>query len=104
MFPKKDTLKPISTVLNQIAEEFHLEEKKEYFDALRGWDELAGPKLAAHTRPLFIKDRILHVEIDGSAWAQEIGFRKNAIVQGVNNRLGRPHVRDIRTTVKRKKK
>jgi len=98
---RNGNLKPISGVIEQIADELGLEEKRELNEATKRWDELVGPRAAKHTRPLFIDNRTLHVEVDGSAWAQEISFRKNSIIQGVNNRLGRPLVNELRTTVQR---
>lgn len=103
MEPNNGPLKSISKVISQLSKEFHIEEKKEYHEALRDWKELVGPRLADHTKPLYIENRVLHVGVEGSAWAQEVSFRKNAIIQGVNNRLGRPHVTEIRCKTLEKK-
>ncbi len=98
------TLKGLSGVIRQLGEEFHLEEKKEFFEALKDWESLVGPRAAAHTKPLYIENRTLYVAAEGSAWAQEISFMRNKIMRGINNRLGRPHVNEVKCKIEEKKK
>lgn len=36
------------------------------------WEEVAGPQLAAHTRPLRVRAGVLVVLVDDPAWASEV--------------------------------
>ena len=93
---RSEKLQSFSGLLNVLGGEFRLEELQEYYDALTDWEGLVGPRVASHTKPLYINERTLFVASEGSAWTQEISFRKNAIVRGVNNRLGRSLVKDVK--------
>ena len=89
-------MKKISTVLKLIRDKYRIDEKIELYSAVRDWEGIVGPELAGHTKPLCVQDRVLYIETEGAAWTQEISFRRKMIIDGVNGRLGRPHVREIR--------
>lgn len=94
---KRPQLKKFGSVLDYIKKVYGIDEKIELHEAVKDWQSIAGADLAKHSKPLFFQNRILYIGIEGSAWAQEISFRKRMIIDGVNNRIGRPHVKDIRT-------
>lgn len=47
------------------------------------WDAIAGPTLAAHSRPLSLNDRVLTVAVDGGAWATQLGFLSGQLLDRV---------------------
>lgn len=52
--------------------------------------------LAAHAKPLFLKNRTLTVTCTSSALAQEIRLRQSEIVEKINKKLGKSEVDRIR--------
>ena len=104
MEDRSEKLKGISDIVRILGDEFQIEDLKEFYEALHDWEGLVGKRLSAHTKPLFVENRILYVSTEGSAWSQEISFRRNAIIQGVNNRLGRPYIREVKCKAEEKKK
>lgn len=52
--------------------------------------------LAAHAKPLFLKNRTLTVTCTSSALAQEIRLRQSEIVEKINKKLGKAEVDRIR--------
>lgn len=93
---RSDKLQNLGGLMKGLGAELHLGEYQEFYDALSDWEGLVGPRVASRTKPLYIVDRVLFVACEGSAWSQEISFRKNAIIKGVNNRLGRALVKDVK--------
>ena len=55
-----------------------------------------GADLAAHAKPLFLKNRTLTVSCASSAIAQEIRLNQAAIVDKINEKLGKKEVDRIR--------
>ncbi|MFA6448444.1 MAG: DUF721 domain-containing protein [bacterium] len=104
MSDRSDKLQDLSRIVLRMGEDLQLGDLKEFYEALKDWEGLVGKKLAERSKPLYVENRILHIATDGSAWSQEISFRRNAIIQGVNNRLGRPYIREIKCTMADKKK
>ena len=93
-------LKSISKILDKVGAEIQLDRMNELSAAVSSWEQVVGPKVAAHTKPVMIEDRALIVEVEGAAWAQEIAFRKKAVIDGVNNSLGRSLLKEVRTRPK----
>lgn len=76
------------------------------------WAEIAGEVLAAHTEPVVMKKKVLHVLCDSPAWAQQVGLLSGAIgeqirkltrirVDGIEGRFGmvsrpKPRERTVR--------
>lgn len=60
------------------------------------WAEVAGPQIAAATRAMYVRDGILFVTAKSSTWAHELILRKAALLDGLNRRLGRGVISDIR--------
>ena len=52
------------------------------------WDELVGDVIGAHARPIRIVDGTLHIEVDDQAWASEMRWMSEALVERITERLG----------------
>lgn len=59
------------------------------------WPEVVGAAVAAHTRPLSIGRSTLWVATSSAAWAQNLTFERQRILEKLNPRLPSPLV-DIR--------
>ena len=64
--------------------------------AVREWPDAVGPQIARRTRAVRFEEGTLVVEIEGSAWLQELSMLKRDLLRQVNQRLGSQHVRDLR--------
>ncbi|MDQ1373660.1 MAG: hypothetical protein QOJ09_998 [Actinomycetota bacterium] len=38
------------------------------------WDDIVGPAVAAHARPVSLRDGILRVEVDEPGWATQLRY------------------------------
>lgn len=64
--------------------------------ALLVWAEVVGPQIAAVTEPDVVREGVLHVVARTSTWASELTFHKQSILKGINQRLGKGTLRDLR--------
>ena len=62
--------------------------------AVEAWPEIVGPRIARRTRAAGFHDGALRVEVEGSAWAYELGFLKRRFLKELQRRLG-SHVREL---------
>ncbi|HOO55547.1 MAG TPA: DUF721 domain-containing protein [bacterium] len=104
IYARKGQLKGISRVIEQIREQYRFDEKREYSEAVKDWENIVGPDLAKHTKPIKIENGSLVIGVEGSAWSQEISFMKNAILQKINTRLGRRFLKSVKTRILDEKK
>jgi predicted nucleic acid-binding Zn ribbon protein len=67
--------------------------------AITVWSEVVGAQVAEATRAENVRDGVLSVVARSSTWAFELTFHKEKILRGLNTRLGRGTLRDIRFRV-----
>jgi len=91
----------LSGALSRVIRGLGLEEGVSGWRAVREWPALVGPEIARRSRAVGFRDGVLHVEVEGSAWMQELGFLKRDLVRTIQQRLGSASVRDIRFVVPR---
>jgi predicted nucleic acid-binding Zn ribbon protein len=75
-------MKPLRSIVPRAIEDEVLRMAKAQ-SAMRRWDELVGPALAARSWPDRYERGVVWVAVQGSAWAQELRLRKDAILKGL---------------------
>ena len=92
------SVEAVGGVLGRVLEGLGLSREMTGWHAVEVWPTLVGPRIARRTRAVAFRDGTLHVEVEGSAWMQELGYLKKDLVQRINHKLGGEHVRDVRFT------
>jgi len=65
------------------------------------WKELVDRDTAAHSRPHKVVRDVLWLEVDNSAWMQQLQFQKVALLDALNDFLRVSYFTDIRFSVKK---
>ncbi len=60
--------------------------------ALRDWEQIVGPLLAARSHPDRFDQGTVWVSVTGSAWAQELRLLESDILAKIAQRTGDPHL------------
>jgi len=89
-------VRKIVSALDALRDDLGIDERLEIAAALEDWEDIAGARISPHVKPLRVKDRVLYVQCDGSAWMQEFNFIRGDVIRKINEKLGRPIVKDIR--------
>ena len=63
------------------------------------WEEIVGPQIAAHCRPLGIRGSVLELEVDSPVWSQQLQLRKPELLAKLAEHLGRDAPRELRFQV-----
>lgn len=94
-------MQSLGSILPALLKSMGLAEAAEGWRAVSDWAELAGPRLARHSRAVGFREGTLTVEVEGSAWMHELGFLRQELVCKVNQHLGSDVVRDVRLVLAR---
>lgn len=94
-------MEAIAGVLSRVLKRLGVSAELEGWRAVEEWPQLVGPRLARHTRAVGFREGTLRVEVEGSAWMQELGFLKRELIVRINQHLGSHLIRDIRLVVPR---
>ena len=96
------SVEAVGGVLGRVLESLGLSREMTGWRAVEAWPDLVGPRVARHARAVAFRDGTLHVEVEGSAWMQELGYLKRDLVRRINQQLGGEHVRDVRLALPRR--
>jgi predicted nucleic acid-binding Zn ribbon protein len=64
------------------------------------WATVAGERLAGHTRPVAVRDRVLVVAADDPAWATEARYRQAEVLSRIAERAGEGVVERVEIRVR----
>ncbi len=90
----KMSFKSLNHILSALEQQSRWQEQP-FQRLLKCWTETVGIAVAAHTRPLSMQRDVLWVATSSSAWAQNLTFERQRILQKLNPQLPSP-LADIR--------
>ncbi|UCE19048.1 MAG: DUF721 domain-containing protein [Gemmatimonadota bacterium] len=82
-------------VISELCHRWGIERKVKEYSALAQWSQIVGKKIAEKAKPIGIERGKLFVEVDSSAWRNELSFMKNEIKDKMNRAVGSPVIKDI---------
>ena len=91
----------LKAALERALRERGIEGELKGWDAVKEWPRVVGPRIASHSRAVRFQQGILEVEVDGSAWMQELSVLKRQLIRTLNRELGDAAVRELRYVVPR---
>jgi predicted nucleic acid-binding Zn ribbon protein len=65
-------------------------------EVLTQWDEICPNVIAKHATPIGFKDKKLSLEVNSSAWLNELTFFKEELIAALNERAGKKVIKEIR--------
>ena len=65
------------------------------------WEELAGPRVAAHARPVRVNKRVLYVEVDDPVWLAQLKYMKADIMGKIDRHVRAGIFSDLKFFLKR---
>ena len=86
----------IKSILDDLFRKRKLESKIKSYRVFDVWKDAVGPRIARHSQPKRIRDRILWVVVDNSIWIQQLTFLEGQIKEKLNQMIGSPMVEKIR--------
>jgi predicted nucleic acid-binding Zn ribbon protein len=63
------------------------------------WDELVGPEVAAHAKPLSLRAGTLAIEVDHPAWATQLRYLSKDVLSRIADAAGPDGVRELQIHV-----
>ncbi len=84
---KKSVPRSLPGLLSRVAQDQGWEKKLDMHSVFMNWENLAGETFATCSRPCKIVKNVLWVEVDNSAWMQQIQFEKVALLEKINSSL-----------------
>lgn len=75
----------ISDIIRKVIRERGLEKPIERGEVLALWPKIIGEKIAEHARAVALESGILFLEVDDSAWRNELSLLSGELVKKIND-------------------
>jgi len=92
---KPQQVVPLARLLEVVLANMDMRTRFREHLALLAWPQIAGKLVSAHARAEVVRDGVLLVATDTSAWAQELHLRRHELLARVAEQIGEGVIRDI---------
>jgi predicted nucleic acid-binding Zn ribbon protein len=93
--PAEREIRAISASLERVARRLGAPPARVLTAVFSGWEQLVGPDIAAHARPTSLRDGVLVVVVDQSAWAAQLRFMASDLLTRIRAEANAPEVTKI---------
>jgi predicted nucleic acid-binding Zn ribbon protein len=90
---------PLKSTLGRILRNHNIKDLEEV-KIFSAWNDIAGERMATHTRPTNISNRILFVEVDDPLWLSQLKYMKQDIIEKLDTKIKPGLFKDIRFFLK----
>ena len=81
----------IEALINQ----YKIEERISETIVLSDWEKIVGKMISRHTKNIYIKKKVLFVELDNAALRNELSYSKTKLIVIINKSLKSEAITDI---------
>jgi predicted nucleic acid-binding Zn ribbon protein len=90
---------PLKSTLGRILRNHNIKDLEEV-KIFSAWNDIAGERMAMHTRPTNISNRILFIEVDDPLWLSQLKYMKLDIIEKLDTKIKPGLFKDIRFFLK----
>ena len=92
---RRSNTQSLSDVLKEYIKEVQIEHKLKEVDVVQSWENLLGKTVAHYTRNIYIRKKVLFVEISSSVVKNELFMMREEIKRKINEKAGEEIVKTI---------
>lgn len=92
---RESNQQPIKEAIENLLEEFHLQEKIREVKLVNSWEKIVGKTIFKYTRHISVKSKKLYLQIDSAPLKNDLLFMKQKLIDRVNEEIGDGYVDDI---------
>ena len=85
----------IGQAINDLLSSYHIKGKYDAANIVGSWERLVGKPIARRTKKVFLKDRVLFVQIESAAMKHDISLHKGHILEIFQKEFGAEVVKGI---------
>lgn len=79
--------KSLHQVIGTLEDQENWKKRQQFRQLVACWAEVVGSAVAMQTRPLYVQRQVLQVATSSAAWAQNLAFERQRILEKLNARL-----------------
>jgi len=94
-------MRKVGNILDKVMKKLGLFERYNEQKSILLWEDIVGEKISRRSKALYAKNGKLVVEVENTAWMNELAFLKVNIIEKINKRIGQWIIEDIVFLLKR---
>ena len=95
MAQRRKKTESLGEVLRRLLSTWGVDGRVREQGAVHRWEQVVGPRIAAHTEAVRVADGKVYVRTTSSAWKNELVFMKTDIIDRLNQAVGKRVISDI---------
>lgn len=85
----------LAEAMKDYIREMNLEGKLNEVGILNSWEETVGKAIASRTTKIYIRDKVLYVNLSSSVVRNELLMLRQALIEKLNEKVGAEVIHDI---------
>ena len=90
-----DQTQHIGSAIRKLLDRFQLTKKFDETNLIVSWERLVGKPIARHTTRLYIRDKVLFIQLDSPGLKHDLNYSKSAILEVLEAEFGKGIVKEI---------
>lgn len=92
---KKDSTIHISQAIQELLKTQHLKPKFDEASVIVSWERIVGKSIAKRTKRIYIRNKVLFVELQSPSLKQDLGYHKTHMLELFKKEFGEGVVAEI---------
>lgn len=92
---KKDDIQSIGQAIRELLNSYRLSTKFDEANLISSWERLAGKPIAKRTRKIYIRNKVLFVELDSPSMKHDFNLHKNQVLEMFRKEFGEGVISEI---------
>lgn len=93
--PKHDTALHIREAIQELLKVQHLKPKFDEANVVVSWERIVGKSIARRTRRIYVRDKVLFVELLSPSLKQDLGYHKPQMLELFQKEFGPEVIAEI---------
>lgn len=85
----------IGQAIRQLLQEYQLKPKFDEANVIASWEQIVGKPVAKHTRRIYIRNKVLFIELDSPTMKSDLSFHKNQLLKRLEEEFGKEVLKEI---------
>ncbi|HCW07082.1 MAG TPA: DUF721 domain-containing protein [Cytophagales bacterium] len=85
----------IGQAIKDLLKQYHLKPKFDEASVVASWEKMVGKPIAKRTKKIYVRNKVLFIELDSPAMKSDLSFHKNHLLKAIEAEFGKEVLKEI---------
>lgn len=95
MTNRDKNITPLKEAIEKLLKVYKMEDKMDEISLQKEWNDMMGPAIANRTTKIYLKNKVLHIQLESSVLRHELSFAKEKLCAALNKKAGKHIINQI---------